>query len=118
MFVNKILHLKSINDKNVVKQNIDEFIYEGDTRTFDVEDIENETEGNDDNGDVEVDDDDNGDDDDSGAGAYNDRNRVDGVTVNGIVSNIKHLIGGACLLKQTILHTVEEITFTFSTTSD
>ena len=88
-FVNKILHLKPINNKKqVVKQNTDEFKYEGGKRTSDVEEIENETEGGDDDDDdnmmvnlmrivmimimvmmmydVEIDDDYNGDNDDDG----------------------------------------------------
>ena len=87
-FVKKILHLKSINNKKqVVKQNTDEFKYEGGKRTSDVEEIENETEGGDDDDDdmmvnlmrmvmimimvmmmydVEIDDDYNGDNDDDG----------------------------------------------------
>ena len=41
ILVNEILHLKPINNKNQdVKQNTDEFKYEGDTRIFDVEEIE------------------------------------------------------------------------------
>ena len=88
-----------------------EFKYEGDIRTSGVEEIENETGGDDDddddddggfndNGDGEIDDD-NGDnvddDDDDDDGEKNsgdcDGNRVDGVTANGDVSNIKYLIG-------------------------
>ena len=87
-FVKKILHLKPINNKKqVVKQNTDEFKYEGEKRTSDVEEIENETEGgggdddDDDDDDemvvnlmrmvmmmydVEIDDDYNGDNDDDG----------------------------------------------------
>ena len=86
-FVKKILHLKPINNKKqVVKQNTDEFKYEGEKRTSDVEEIENETEGGDDDDDdgdddemmvnlmrmvmmmydVEIDDDYNGDNDDDG----------------------------------------------------
>ena len=49
ILVNEILHLKPINNKKQdVKQNTDEFKYEGDTRTFGVEEIENQTEGDDD----------------------------------------------------------------------
>ena len=87
-----------------------EFKYEGDIRTSGVEEIENETGGDDDddddddggfndNGDGEIDDDngDNVDDDDDDDGEKNsgdcDGNRVDGVTANGDVSNIKYLIG-------------------------
>ena len=45
IFVNKILHLKLINNKKQwLKQNTDEFKYVGDTRTSDVEEIQNETE--------------------------------------------------------------------------
>ena len=48
----------------------------------------------DDGGDVEIDyDDDNGDNDDDGDSGDDDSNRIDGVTVNGDVSNIKHLLG-------------------------
>ena len=90
-FVKKILHLKPINNKKqVVKQNTDEFKYEGGKRTSDVGEIENETEGGDDDDDddddmmvnlmrmvmimimvmmmydVEIDDDYNGDNDDDG----------------------------------------------------
>ena len=62
IFVNEILHLKLINNKTyVVKQNTEEFKYEGDTQTSDVEEIENETEGDDEDDDTF---DDNGDDDD------------------------------------------------------
>ena len=44
IFVNKIINLKPINCKKpVVKQNSDELNYEGDKRTSDVEEIENET---------------------------------------------------------------------------
>ena len=111
IFVNKILHIKPINNKKeIVKQNTDEFKYEGDTQTSDVEEIENETEGNDDNDDDGNDDDgggfnDNGDDDnndddrdvdfdnDDDGDSGDDDNCVDGATVNGDDSNIKHLIG-------------------------
>ena len=58
IFFNEILRLKPTNNKKqVVKQNTDEFKYEGDTRTSGVEEIENE---------AEVDDDDDDDDDDDG----------------------------------------------------
>ena len=44
IFVNKIINLKPINCKKpVVKQNSDELNYEGDKRTSDVEEVENET---------------------------------------------------------------------------
>ena len=44
IFVNKIINLKPINCKKpVVKQNSDELNYEGDKRTSNVEEIENET---------------------------------------------------------------------------
>ena len=44
IFVNKIINLKPINCKKpVVKQNSGELNYEGDKRTSDVEEIENET---------------------------------------------------------------------------
>ena len=44
IFVNKIINLKPINCKKpVVKQNSGELNYEGDKRTCDVEEIENET---------------------------------------------------------------------------
>ena len=78
IFLNKIIHLKPINNKRqVVKQNTDEFKYVGNTRTSDVGD-------NYDNDDDDDDDDDDGCDDGG--------NRVNGITVNGDVSNIKHLI--------------------------
>ena len=104
IFINKILHIKSINNKIIVKQNTDEFICQGYTQTSDFEETENETEGDNDDGEVDDngEDDDNGDDDcdaefvddDNGKdGGDNDGNHVDGVTVNGDVSNIKHLIG-------------------------
>ena len=116
IFVNKILHIKAINSKKqVVKQNIDEFKYEGDTRTSVAKEIENETEGDDDDGkiidnrddddnddddsDVEIgdgdsgDNDDDDDDDDDGDGGDDDDNRANSVNVNGNVSNIKLLIG-------------------------
>ena len=83
------------NKKQVVKQNTDEFKYEGDTRTSDVEEIENKTEGDDDDdnydddGDVEIDDDDDDDnsdnDDDDGDSGDDDGNIIDGVTANGDV---------------------------------
>ena len=39
-FVNKLLHLKQINNKKqVVKNNADEFKYEGDTQTSNVEEM-------------------------------------------------------------------------------
>ena len=46
-------------------------------------------------------------------------NIVDGVTANGDVSNIKHLIGETrwCFLKHKTLQVGEEITFTFCTTT-
>ena len=83
IFVNKILHLKPINNKKqVVKKSTDEFKYEGDTRTPDVEEMLSKTEdddddggfndngGDDDNddddGDVENEDDDDDNDDDGG----------------------------------------------------
>ena len=73
------------------------FICEGDAQISDFEETETETEANDndddnkvDNG-VEVQDDDNGNDD--GDGGDNVGNRVDGVTMNGDFSNMKHLIG-------------------------
>ena len=44
IFANKIINLKPINCKKpVVKQNSDELNYEGDKRTSDVEEVENET---------------------------------------------------------------------------
>ena len=109
------MHLKPINNKKqVVKQNTDEFRYKGETRTSYIEEIENENEGDDDDGggfngndddddddnddndeDIEIDDDDNNgdnDDDDSDSGDV-DGHRVDGVTANGDISIIKHLIG-------------------------
>ena len=46
------------NKKQVVKQIIDEFKYKGDTRSSDVKEIENGTEGDDDDGEFN----DNGDD--------------------------------------------------------
>ena len=109
IFFNKILPLKPINNKKVVKQNTDKFIYEGDTRTFNVKQVENEFEGDDDNlgkvndngdddnksddnGDIDINDDNNGDYDDDSDGGDNDSNPVDGVIVNGDVSIIKHLI--------------------------
>ena len=73
------------------------FICEGDAQTSDFEETETETEANDDDDDdkvdngVEVQDDDNGNDD--GDGGDNVGNRVDGVTMNGDFSNMKHLIG-------------------------
>ena len=83
------------NKKQVVKQNTDEFKYEGNTRTSDVEEIENKTEGDDDDdnfdddGDVEIDDDDDDDnsdnDDDDGDSGDDDGNIIDGVTANGDV---------------------------------
>ena len=84
------------NKKQVVKQNTDEFKYEGDTRTSDVEEIENKTEGDDDDddnydddGDAEIDDDDDDDnsdnDDDDGDSGDDDGNIIDGVTANGDV---------------------------------
>ena len=98
---------------------------EGDTQTFDFEEMENETEdddddgggfnhnGDDDNddGDVEIEDDDNDD------GSDDEGNFVDGVTANGDVSNIKHLICETrwCFLKHKTLQVGEEITFTFCT---
>ena len=51
LFVNKMIHLKSMSNKKVVKQNTDEFKYEGNGQTYDVEEIENETENNDDDDD-------------------------------------------------------------------
>ena len=106
IFVNKTLHLNPINNKKqVVKYNLDELKYKGDTRTSDVEEIENEAEDDDDDDDLEFND--NGDDDDKegvdveiddsnnddndGDGGDNDGNHVEGVTVNGDVFNIKHL---------------------------
>ena len=105
IFVNKTLHLNPINNKQqVVKYNIDELKYKGDTRTSDVEEIENETEDDDDddlefndNGDdddkegVDVEIDDSNNDNNDGDGGDNDGNHVEGVTVNGDVFNIKHL---------------------------
>ena len=107
IFVNKTLHLNSINNKQqVVKYNIDELKYKGDTRTSDVEEIENEAEDDDDddddlefndNGDdddkegVDVEIDDSNNDNNDGDGGDNDGNHVEGVTVNGDVFNIKHL---------------------------
>ena len=64
-------------------------MYEGDSRTSDVEQIENQTDGDgDDDGKFDDigDDNDNGDDDCDGDD--NDGSRVDGVTVNRDVSNI------------------------------
>ena len=111
IFVNKILHLNPINDK----QNIDEFKYKDYTWTSDVEEIENETEGDDDgefnnNGnddddddddkgvvEVEIDDADNDDNDDDGDVGDNDGNRVEDVTVNEDASNINTwqvIVGG------------------------
>ena len=109
IFVNKTLHLNPINNKKqVVKYNLDELKYKGDTRTSDVEEIENEAEDDDDddddddyefndNGDdsdkegVDVEIDDSNNDDNDGDGGDNDGNHVEGVTVNGDVFNIKHL---------------------------
>ena len=107
IFVNKTLHLNPINNKQqVVKYNIDELKYKGDTRTSDVEEIENEAEDDDDddddlefndNGDdddkegVDVEIDDSNNDNNDGDGGDNDGNHVEGVTVNGDVFNIKHL---------------------------
>ena len=98
---------------------------EGDTQTFDFEGMEKETEDdddddggfnhnadddNDDDGDVEIEDDDDDGSDDEG-------NFVDGVTANGDVSNIKHLICETrwYFLKHKTLQVGEEITFTFCT---
>ena len=107
IFVNKTLHLNPINNKQqVVKYNIDELKYKGDTRTSDVEEIENEAEDDDDddddlefndNGDdddkegVDVEIDDSNNDNNDGDGGDNDGNHVEGVTVNADVFNIKHL---------------------------
>ena len=55
--------------------------------------------GDDDNGGGEVATDDGG--GGGGGGGDNDGNRVDGVTVNGDVSNIKHLIGETMMLFET-----------------
>ena len=99
---------------------------EGDTQTFDFEEMENETEDdddddggfnhngdddNDDDGDVETEDDDHDD------GSDDEGNFVDGVTANGDVSNIKHLICETrwYFLKHKTLQVGEEITFTFCT---
>ena len=97
IFINKILHIKPMNNKEeqLNKTQIN-FICEGDAQTSDFEETETETEANDDDDDkvdngVEVQDDDNGNDD--GDGGDNDGNRVDGVTMNGDFSNMKHLIG-------------------------
>ena len=45
----------------------------------------------DDDGDIDIDDNDNGDND--GDSGYVDGNRFDGLTANGNISNLKHLIG-------------------------
>ena len=66
------------------------------------------------------DDDDNDDNDDDGSDCIDDEgNFVDGVTANGDVSNIKHLIGETrwYFLKHKTLQVGEEIAFTFCTTT-
>ena len=57
----------------------------------------------DDDGDVEIEDDDN--DDDGGDSIDDEGNFVDGITANGDLSNVKHLIGETqwCFLKQKFL---------------
>ena len=68
-----------------------------------------------DDGDVEIEDDD----DDGGDNTDDEGNFVDGVTKNGDVSNIKHLLRETrwCFLKHKTLQVGEEITFTFCTTT-
>ena len=105
IFVNKVLHLKPVNNKKqVVEKNTDEFKYEGDTNEtkdadgdggFNDNSDDDDGDDNDDDGDVEIEDnDDNDDKDDDGGDSIGDEgNFVDGVTANWDVSNIKHLIG-------------------------
>ena len=73
----------------------------------------------DDDGDVDIEDDDDND-DDGGDSIDDEGNFVNGITANGDVSNIKHLIGETrlCFLKHKTLQVGEEITFTFCTTSE
>ena len=73
--------------------------------------------GNDDDnndGDVEIEDNDNDNNDDDGDSGDDEDNFVDGVTVNGDVSNIKHLTGETqYFLKHKTIQVGEEIIFTF-----
>ena len=84
-------------------------------------DDDNNDDNDDDDGDAETEDDDDNDDnyDDGGDSIDDEGNFVDGVTANGDVSNIKHLIGEmrSCFLKHKTLQVGEEITFTFCTTT-
>lgn len=103
LFFKKVVHLKPINkNKKVLNQNTDKYIYKGDTRTFDVEKNENETERDDDdnneadnngnnNGDVHVADEFDYDDlveyHVDGDGGDDDSNHFDGATFHGDDSN-------------------------------